>query len=209
MNNNLYNVLKAQLDTKVNLAALRINSAYKDKIAKTNFASKYSSLDKQGDLSPLKRGKNYKGKGLSIPDAIEEEFNFFGDSNIIKTQNNITIKFGDKRFLVSLSPQILWYEYGYTRGKASLGDEALNYIPPWFKINRRQIKSSRWFWVSSSRMGRFGEGALFPLNHGIIKAAIKNGKQVVESTKPIPEVAMFRRTLISIIPLLPKLIRGL
>jgi hypothetical protein len=204
----LADFLKKQLDQRVSLATKRINDEFARKITSTDFASKYSGLAKQGDFAPL-AGGNYKGRGLSIPQAIAREMTSLRGQNISKVGTVTTIGFGLKPFLVQLSPQILWYEYGYIRGQSNKGDEALAFLPGWFKINsKNKVKSSRWTWVAIPGLGRQDEGALFPGDSGFVKLAKATGIDT-QPSGPIPPVAMYRRTLLAILPRLQQIVRGI
>lgn len=200
--------LKEELDKRVTIATRRISDEFYNRLTSTNWASRHGDLAKQGDLAPLTPGGDYKGRGSSIPAVMREEANTAKGSNISKFGTTTFIGFGNIPFLVSKSPQILWYEFGYSQGGSSEGDKGLPYIPGWFEVSQKGGGAGQLVWVAQPGIGRQGDGALFPIGHGFVRLAKAQGVDV-QPSGDIPAVGMYRRTLIGLLPRLPQLIRGI
>ena len=212
----LKKILTQQLEERVHKAGVRVHHAFAKKALGRNYSRDYSSLDRQGDLNPLISGRTDRDGYLSVPDAMDADL-----SNIrIAWENNrrvLSVYFGHRSNLVKMSPQIMWYEYGFS-GQQSLVSETQGLASGFFR-SRGSRRSTAWYWVDRTYLekfftikpfktfGRYGEGFLFPVGHGVLDIVESRGGSAI-AVKSIPRVGMFGKTLISLKSDIAKIISG-
>lgn len=214
MTRSLKDVLELQLRAIAENSAKKVHEEFKKQILKRNFALEYRSLDKQGDLFPLIPGKRTKNGTISVPDAIAIDVSI--PRILWTTPTRISVFFGNKSELIKMSPQIMWYEFGYS-GQKSLISQTQSKASGF--INGSISGNANWYWISKKQLQKFFTKKPFK-SFGRYDAGllIKGSDKVFELVEywggspqpvgPIPAVRMYGKAFISLKQELPKIFKN-